>query len=280
MSRIKRIRRVRVREVIIIVVMLGLSFIWLYPFLWPVFSSFKSSQEMYSAGYQLWPMNWILDNFARAWDSANFSRYLFNSIVYSVTSTALSVTVAALAGYSLARYRFPGHKIIGLLILAFLFIPTATSILPIFDLIDQLGLLNTMFGVVLALTGGIGFSTLLFRGYYAAIPQELFDAASLDGAGFFRQFQMTFPLVKPVIATTAILGFTSSWQEYFIPLIFTLGNPELRTVSVGLRAFTQQFSVDLSGFAAGVTLSMLPIILVFAFFQRYFIDGLAGAIKD
>ncbi len=277
---VKTIRRIRAREVAIVVVLLAFSFIWLYPFLWPVFSSFKSSHEMYAAGYHLWPATWILDNFARAWENANFSRYLFNSTAYSVASTALTVGVSAFAGYSLARYRFPGHRVVGILILAFLFIPTATSILPIFDLIQQLGLLNTMPGIVLALSGGVGFSTLLFRGFYATLPQELFDAAALDGAGFLQQFRLSFPLVRPVIATTAILGFTSSWQEYFIPLVFTLGNPELRTVSVGLRAFTQQFSVDLSGFAAGVTLSMIPIIVVFAFFQRYFIDGLAGAIKD
>lgn len=273
-------RRWRISEILILLVMLGISFIWLYPVLWPVFSAFKSSQEMYSAGYHLWPENWIFDNFIRAWDSASFSRYLFNSVVYSVASTALSVLVSAFAGYSLARYRFPGHKLISVLILAFLFIPTATSILPIFDLIDQLGLLNTMAGVTLALIGGVGFNTLLFRGFFAALPQELFDAAALDGAGFVRQFRLTLPLVKPIVATTAILGFTSSWQEYFVPLVFTLGSPELRTVSVGLRAFTQQFSVDLSGFAAGVTLSMIPIIAVFIFFQRHFIDGLAGAIKD
>jgi raffinose/stachyose/melibiose transport system permease protein len=152
--------------------------------------------------------------------------------------------------------------------------------LPVFDLIDQIGLLNTMLGVTLALVGGVGFNTLLFQGYFAALPQDLFDAAQVDGAGFLQQFGLTFPLVKPIIATTSILGFTSAWQEYFLPLVFTLGTPELRTVSVGLRAFTQQFSVDLSGFAAGVTLSMIPVILVFAFFQRYFIDGLAGAIKS
>lgn len=274
------VRRVRIRDIVIVLIMLGISFIWLYPVLWPVFSAFKTSQEMYASGYHLWPSTWIFDNFVRAWDSASFSRYLFNSVVYSLASTALSVLVSAFAGYSLARYRFPGHTVLSVLILAFLFIPTATSILPIFDLIDQIGLLNTMSGVTLALVGGVGFNTLLFRGFFAALPQELFDAAALDGAGFVRQFRLTLPLVKPIVATTAILGFTSSWQEYFVPLVFTLGSPELRTVSVGLRAFTQQFSVDLSGFAAGVTLSMLPIIAVFIFFQRYFIDGLAGAIKD
>jgi ABC-type glycerol-3-phosphate transport system permease component len=272
--------RIRPREVVIVLVMLVVSFVWLYPFLWPVFSSFKSSKEMYGAAYNLWPKQWIFDNYGRAWGTANFSRYLLNSIVYSVASTTISVLVSAFAGYSLARYRFPGHRLVTILILGFLFIPTATSILPVFDLIGQIGLLNTMAGVILALVGGVGFNTLLFQGYFASLPQDLFDAAAMDGAGFLRQFQLMLPLVKPIIATTSILGFTSAWQEYFLPLVFTLGTPELRTVSVGLRAFTQQYSVDLSGFAAGVTLSMIPIILVFAFFQRYFIDGLAGAIKS
>ncbi|TDD63239.1 carbohydrate ABC transporter permease [Kribbella antibiotica] len=275
-----RTQRWTPRSVLLVVVLLAVSFIYLYPFLWPVFSSFKSSNEMYTAGFKLWPEHWTGENYGRAWTTANFSRYLFNSVFYSTASTAITVIASALAGYTLARYKFPGSRVIGVLILAFLFMPTATSVLPIFELIQTIGLLNTVWGVLLALTGGVGFSTLLFRGYFSAIPQELFDAAAIDGAGFFRTFRLIFPLAKPIIATTAILGFTSSWQEYFVPLIFTLGNPELRTVSVGLRAFTQQYSVDLSGFAAAVTLSMVPIVAVFLFFQRYFIEGLAGAVKD
>ncbi|GAA1677210.1 carbohydrate ABC transporter permease [Kribbella yunnanensis] len=275
-----RTQRWTPRSVLLVVVLLVVSFIYLYPFLWPVFSSFKSSNEMYTAGSKLWPEHWTTENYGRAWTTANFSRYLFNSVFYSTASTALTVMSAALAGYTLARYKFPGSRLIGMMILAFLFMPTATSVLPVFELIQTIGLLNTVWGVLLALTGGVGFSTLLFRGYFGAIPQELFDAAAIDGAGFFRTFRLIFPLAKPIIATTAILGFTSSWQEYFVPLIFTLGDPDLRTVSVGLRAFTQQYSVDLSGFAAAVTLSMVPIVAVFLFFQRYFIEGLSGAVKD
>ena len=143
-----------------------------------------------------------------------------------------------------------------------------------------LHLLNTPLAVILALTGGVGFSTLLFRGYFRSIPQELFDAAAIDGANFVKQFLLVFPLASPIIATTVILTFASSWQDYFTPLVFTLGNPNLRTVSVGLRAFTQQFSVDISGFAAAETISMIPIIIVFIIFQRQFVNGLAGAIKE
>jgi raffinose/stachyose/melibiose transport system permease protein len=100
-----------------------------------------------------------------------------------------------------------------------------------------------------------------------------------DGANFFQQFNLVLPLARPIIATSVILGFNSAWQDYFTPLVFTLGKPELRTLSVGLRAFTGQYTVDIPGFAAATTISMVPIILVFIIFQRQFVNGLAGAVK-
>lgn len=280
MIAMKKINRFSRLNIIVTIILLVVCFLWLYPFLWPIFSAFKTSKEMYSAGYHLWPVNWTVENFDRAWSKAQFSRYLFNSIFYSVSSTGLSVFVSAITGYTLARYKFWGSQFLQILIIALLFLPTATSILPVFDLMQVLNLLNTPWAVILALTGGLGFSTLLFRGYFRSIPQELFDAAAIDGANFVRQFLLVFPLASPIIATTVILTFASSWQDYFTPLVFTLGNPNLRTVSVGLRAFTQQYSVDISGFAAAETISMIPIIIVFIIFQRQFVNGLAGAIKE
>jgi ABC-type glycerol-3-phosphate transport system permease component len=264
-----------ITSVILVVVCL----IWLYPFVWPIFSSFKSSDEMFRAGWRLWPQHWTLDNFIRAWSKAQFNRYLLNSVLYAVTSTAISVIVSALAGYVLARYKFPGSRFLQLLILAMLFLPTATSILPVFDLMQKLGILNTPFAVILALSGGVGFSSVLFQGYFRNIPQDLYDAAMVDGASFLQQFRLVLPLARPIIATSVILGFNSAWQDYFTPLVFTLGRPELRTLSVGLRAFTGQYTVDISGFAAATTISMVPIIIVFVLFQRQFVNGLAGAVK-
>ncbi len=274
LNRLKRLNLIASAILVII------CFFWLYPFLWPVFSAFKSADEMYRAGYHLWPQHWILDNFVRAWTKAQFSRYLFNTVLYSVSATLISVVVTALAGYTLARYKFPGSRVLFLLILSMLFLPTATSILPVFDLMQKTHLLNTPLAVILALCGGPGFSTLLFHGYFKNIPQDLFDAAMIDGANFIQQFRLVLPLARPVIATTVILGFNAAWQDYFTPLIFTLGRPELRTVAVGLRAFTGQYSVDIPGFAAAETISVLPIILVFLVFQRQFVNGLAGAIKE
>lgn len=261
------------------IVLIIVCMIWLYPFVWPIFSSFKSSGEMFRAGWHLWPEHWTLDNFVRAWSKAQFNRYFINSVIYAVSSTSISIVVSAMAGYVLARYKFPGSRALHLVIMGMLFLPTATSILPVFDLMNRLGILNTPYAVILALSGGVGFSTLLFMGYFKNIPQDLYDAAMVDGASFIQQFRLALPLAKPIIATTAILGFNSAWQDYFTPLVFTLGKPELRTLSVGLRAFTGQYSVDISGFAAATTISIVPIIIVFIIFQRQFVNGLAGAVK-
>jgi raffinose/stachyose/melibiose transport system permease protein len=277
--KIKRMNRFTRLNVITTIILIGISLLWIYPFIWPIFSAFKNSGEMFKAGWRLWPQVWTLDNFVRAWSKARFNIYLWNSILYAVSSTTLSVFVSALAGYTLARYKFPGSRFLELLILAMLFLPTATSILPIFDLMQRLGLLNTRLAVILALSGGVGFSAVLFQGYFRSIPHDLYDAATVDGAGFLQQFWLILPLARPIIATSVILGFNSAWQDYFTPLVFTLGKPELRTLSVGLRAFTGQFTVDISGFAAATTISMVPIIIVFIIFQRQFVNGLAGAVK-
>jgi raffinose/stachyose/melibiose transport system permease protein len=275
----KRFNRFARLNLITSAILVVVSFFWIYPFIWPIFSAFKNSGEMFKAGWRLWPQVWTLDNFVRAWSKAQFNVYLGNSVLYAVSATAISVFVSAMAGYVLARYKFPGSRIIELLVLSMLFLPTATSILPVFDLMQKLGLLNTRLAVILALSGGVGFSAVLFQGYFRSIPHDLYDAATVDGANFLQQFWLILPLARPIIATSVILGFKAAWQDYFTPLVFTLGKPELRTLSVGLRAFTGQFTVDISGFAAATTISMVPIIIVFIIFQRQFVNGLAGAVK-
>jgi ABC-type glycerol-3-phosphate transport system permease component len=276
---IKKLNRLGRLDLITSIILAVVCLIWLYPFAWLIFSSFKNSGEMFKAGWHLWPQVWTVDNYIRAWSKAQFNRYLINSVIYSISATVISVGVSAMAGYVLGRYKFPGSRIIQLLIMAMVFLPTATSILPVFDLMQKLKLLNTPFAIILALGAGVGFPTILFQGYFKNIPQDLYDASLVDGANFFQQFQLVLPLARPVIATNVIMGFNSAWQDYFTPLVFTLGKPELRTLSVGLRAFTGQYSSDISGFAAATTISMIPIIVVFVIFQRQFINGLAGAVK-
>lgn len=253
--------------------------VWMYPFIWLIFASFKLPLDLFKSGAALLPKVWTLENFARAWVQAKFSIYFVNSTVYSVSATGLSVFIAGMCGYVLARYRFPGSKLLYGLILSMLFLPAASSVVPIFQLMRVLKLLNTPYAIILVMAGGSAFTTLLFVGYFKNIPQDLFDAAIVDGANFVQQFWLVLPLAKPIIATSVIFTFMSSWSEFFMPLIFTLSTPRLRTLAVGLRAFQGQYSFDWSGFTAATVISILPIIVVFVMFQNYFVNGLSGAVK-
>lgn len=268
-------------NLIVVIILLIISFIWIYPFLWTIFSSLKSQREMFVAGAQLFPKEWVFDNFPRAWIKSNFSGYFFNTVIYAVAATMIELVKSSMCGYALARFQFPGRDFLFKLILATLFIPIASIIIPQFVLVDSLGLLNTRAGVILALTGGSGaLYVLLFHGFFATIPQELFDSARIDGANFFQTFRLMLPLARPIIATVIIFQFMRSWNEFNIPLIFTLSKPELRNLAVGMYAFQGEHSFDWTGFAAGTVISIIPVLLVFLAFQGYFVRGLAGAVKQ
>ena len=253
--------------------------LWIYPFAWIFFASFKTQLAMFSDRWRLWPKPWVWENYVRAWVGANFSGYFGNTLLYSVWSTTVGTAISAMCGYALARYRFPGSGLLRAIILGLLFLPVPSTIIPTFMLVKTLGLLNTRWAILLAMSGGGAFHTMLFMGAFDAIPEEMYDAAVVDGAGFMQQFKLAFPLVSAATATVAIFRFMGSWNSFFMPLVFSLGRPELRTLAVGLRAFQGEFSFDWTGFAAAMAISVTPVILLFVFFQRYIVSGLAGAVK-
>ncbi len=265
----------------ILVILVGIGALWIYPFLWVVFSSLKTQRDMFTSGARLLPEVWEWGNYIRAWTEANFNLYFLNTVIYAVTATAIEVVKSAMCGYVLARYRFPGRNLIYAVILGTLFIPIASIIIPQFNLVRSLGLLNTHTGVILALSGGAGaLYVLLFVGFFSTIPEELFDSARIDGANFFETFRLMLPLARPVIATVVIFQFMHTWNEFNIPLVFTLSNPALRNLAVGMYAFQGEHSVDWTGFAAGTAMSIIPVLLVFFLFQGFFVRGLQGAVKQ
>ncbi len=268
-------------NLIAVTLLVIIGFFWIYPFLWVVFASLKTSSEMFSAGATLLPENWNFGNFVRAWTKANFDIYFFNTVLYATSATVIELIKSSMCGYVLGRYRFPGRTLILGLITATLFIPIASIILPQFQLVRTLGLLNTRPGVILAMSGGAGaLYVLLFTGFFQTLPDELFESAKLDGANFVQTFWLMLPLAKPIIATVVIFQFMNAWNEFNVPLVFTLGRPELRNMAVGMYAFRGEFSVDWTGFAAGTTISIIPVLIVFFIFQGYFVRGLAGAVKQ
>jgi ABC-type glycerol-3-phosphate transport system permease component len=269
------------RNLVVVPILLVIGFVWVYPFLWTISASLKTQLGVFTGGAGLVPQPLELGNFARAWVDAGFGAFFANTVVYSVSSTLVELAKSALCGYVLARYRFPGRDLLYRLIVLTLFIPIASIIIPQFVLVQHLGLLNTRAGVVLAMSGAAGaLYVLLFVGFFEGVPNELFDAARVDGAGFLRTFWLVLPLARPVIAVVVIFHFITSWNDFTIPLVFTLGQPDLQNLAVGMLAFHGAHSLDWSGFAAAVVISFVPVLLVFLAFQGYFVRGLSGAVKE
>lgn len=258
-----------------------LGIIWIYPFIWMIFSSLKTNTEYINAGIKLLPEIPQWENYTRAWEIGNFSTYFMNSVIVTCSTVAIVIIMCALTGYALGRVSFPGRNVFVALITATMFIPKGYTILPIYQIIKHLGLLNTMEGVILAESSGAHvLFILLYMSYFYGLPKELEEAAEIDGCGFLRTFvSVMLPLSKPIIATTAIMQFIWTWNSFFVPLIFTLNKPELRTLAVGMYSFVGEHTIDWSGMAAGASISIVPIIIVFIVFQRFFIEGISGSVK-
>ncbi|GCE24866.1 sugar ABC transporter permease [Dictyobacter alpinus] len=277
----RRRQRISMGMLLTHLILLAGGVVWVYPFLWMLGSSVKSDQDFFDQGLNIFPKSIHLENYPAAWNEASFGQYFINTVIVSGLTVVFVLLFTTMAGYAIARTQFPGKKILLGLIALTLFLPHGYTILPIFDLIQRLGLLNNLTSIILVQTaGGMVFSTFLFIGYFSSMDKELEDAARVDGASFNQRFwQVMFPLAGPMLATVALFTFIGAWNSFFIPLVFTLGVPELRTLAVGMYAFIGQNSTNWTYLTAGSVITLAPIMIVFVFLQRYFINGVAGAIK-
>lgn len=261
--------------------LIGICFIWMYPFLWMVASSFKTDSEFFENGLSIIPSSFNFSNITRAWETANFSQYFLNTLIITASVVLIVLISTSACGYALGRFSFPGKKVIYVLLVSSMFIPLEFSIIPIVALINALGLSNTMIGVILAESGGGHVMlVLMFAGFFSQIPKEMEESATMDGCGFIRTFiHVMLPISKPIIGSTIIMQVIFTWNSFLIPLILTLSNPSIRPLSVGLYAFQGENIVDWTGIAAGATISVLPVIIIFFFLQKYFVEGISGAVK-
>lgn len=255
--------------------------VWIYPFLWLLSASLKTPMEIFAKGLNLMPDSPVWENYSRAWITAGFQGYMLNTLIITIGTVALVIVHTALTGYVLGRYEFVGRKfVIGVLGATFV-IPAGLTIIPIVDLAGALGLINGPWGIILALAGsGQSAAILLYAGYFRGLPKELEEAATMDGAGFLQVFfNIMLPLAGPVTATVGVLTFLAAWNAFLIPLVFTFSAPELRTLPVGMLAFVGTNETDWSGMAAAATISLVPVIVFFFVVQRYFVEGISGAVK-
>ncbi|SFZ83023.1 sn-glycerol 3-phosphate transport system permease protein [Devosia enhydra] len=253
------------------------------PLYWLILSSIKPVELL--AQVSLIPQQVTLQNYAEAFASP-VPRWLFNTVLIAVLTTALGLAVATLAAFGFARYRFRGKTVLFALVIASLAIPEYASVLPTFAIMRELGLLNTYAAVVLPMAAN-ALVLFLLRQYFTQLPAELFDAARIDGASEIRVFwSVALPLVRPGLGAAGLILFLSSWNAYLLPLVM-MSRTEEFTIPVGLAFLHSQLNtgyMEISPWGAvtaGTVLSIMPLIICLMLMQRHFVAGLtAGAVKS
>jgi raffinose/stachyose/melibiose transport system permease protein len=280
-SRLFGPRQGRTRRTITHIILIPLCFIWIYPFLWMVSASLKPNGMVFS-GLGLIPTKPFWSNYSVAWTEGGIGRYFFNSVAIAVCTVVIVVLCTSSMGYVLGRMNFPAKKVLIGLLAALAILPQGYTIIPVYNLITKLGLSKSLFGIILPESGFAHIlQLLLYAGFFAQMPRSLDESAQIDGAGFFRIYwSIYFPLALPVTATVIILQFIASWNDFLLPLVITLSQPQLQTLAVGVYSFQGENLTNYAELSAASTISLVPIIVVFLFLQRYFVEGIAGAVKQ
>jgi len=255
--------------------------IMVLPFLYMLSTSFKSQTYVLTIPPQFIPHPATVGNYTDAWTTDDFARYFLNSVVVAVTTTALSLLLSSMMAYAFARFSFPGRKILFKLLLLGLMIPPIMLIIPQFILAKYFHLIDSMAGLIVFYVGfSLSLNTFLLRGFFQAIPLELEQAMQVDGAGAWtRYWRLILPLSKPALATATIFTFLGSWDEFTWALTI-INSPSKRTLPLAIALFQGQNSTLWGLVFAASIIAVVPVIVVFLLFQRYFVQGLtAGAVK-
>jgi raffinose/stachyose/melibiose transport system permease protein len=253
----------------------------LVPLLTTALGGFKSLGDLRTNPFGL-PVEWHFENYSDILTGDRYWRQMLNSLIIAVLTVFLTVTVSAMAAFTFAHVKFFGANFLLNYFLIGLMFPAATAILPLFIRIRDLGLLNTYWSVVLPQVAfGLGMSILLFRNYFKNLPEELFQAAFVDGCGYIRFFwYISLPLSRPIVATVSIISFVGSWNSYILPLIM-LNSESIYPWPLGIMVYRGEFGTQWQLVLAFITLTILPTIIVFFLAQKHIIAGLtAGAVKS
>jgi raffinose/stachyose/melibiose transport system permease protein len=262
-------------------ILLTYAGIVVYPLILTLVSSLKTTNAIYDHPLSLIPREPRWANYVDAWQQANFSTYFKNSIVVSVISVVLILFLGSMASYVLARYPFRGNALVYLFFLLGFMIPVRLAIVPLFILMRDLHLLDTLWSLICVyVAGGMPLAIFLMVTFFRRIPRDLEDAARIDGANAFQIYsRIMLPLVRPVLATVALFEFLHVWNDFFFPLIFIRSDSH-RTIPLGISVFFGEYSNDWGLLFAALSISLVPVIIVFLLMSKQFIAGLTvGAVK-
>lgn len=246
------------------------SLLVIVPFLWTLMSSFKSSQEILAAPLAL-PTTWQFDNYVRAWTTAGVGRYFFNTVLVVGSALVVLMLLSAMCAYVLARFRFPGNRLIYYSMLVSMSFPLFLAIVPLFFTLRGLGLLNVLPGLSLTYVAfALAFSVFILYSFFESLPHEIYEAAKVDGASEYRIFfSVMLPMAGPGMASVAILNFIGLWNQYMLPLVFNTRR-ENWVLTQGMSAFAASSgrSIDYGALFAAVVMTIIPVLIVYILFQR------------
>jgi multiple sugar transport system permease protein len=264
------------RKVVLYVLLGAVALVFFVPFVWSLATSFKTIPD--SVNVSLIPHPWTTSAWHDVWTRYDFKTYIENSFFLAVVVTACNILLAGLGGYAFARLRFPGRELLFVLVLATLMVPDQLRLIPVFVMLTNWGLVFSFKGYILISV--VSATNLFFmRQYFSTIPKDFEEAAKLDGAGYFKTFwRVMLPLALPAISALVILQFQGTWNDFFWPLIlFGQGSPSLYTVQLGLAELQFSYTTLFPQIMVGSVIAILPILLIFLVFQRYFISGVVSA---
>jgi multiple sugar transport system permease protein len=269
------------RAVTIAVVVVLLVFA-LGPFTWMLSTSLKATREQEQYPPTLIPKEPTLSPYVEGWTSRPFGRYFLNTLLISAMTTALCVALASLCGYGFSRYRLPGSKVLLTGLFVAQMFPPAVIIIPYFIAMKKLGLINTYAALILAYSSfSLPLCVWMLKAFFDRIPRELDEAARIDGCSAFQTFaRVILPLAKPGLVATTIFAFLGAWKEYLFALTLTTRR-DMYVISIGISSFVGEHSTSWNQMMAMSVISILPVLLIFVFLQRYLISGLvSGAVKS
>ncbi|TDF98085.1 carbohydrate ABC transporter permease [Paenibacillus piri] len=261
-------------------VLIVLTVATLTPFLWVLASAFKSNSEIFGSA-SLLPQSWHWENFTTAWTEGKFGVYFWNSLLVAVTVTALLAVIACPAGYAFAKMRLRKHPSLFYVILFGMTMPAQSVIIPLFYQLKSYGLIDHLTGLIVAEVGlEVPFAVYLMRNFFRDLPDELIEAAKIDGAGTWGVFRtIMLPLSKPGMLALSVFSFLGSWNEFLLSLLVLISNDK-RTLPLGLMRFRDINTSDYGVVFAGVVLAFIPSIIIYVLLQKSFVRGISsGSLK-
>jgi multiple sugar transport system permease protein len=262
-------------------VLTALALAVLFPFYWMTITSFKSEEQMRSLASMFWPQPLVTENYQQLLSKTEFASWYGNSVIVSVSSTLLATAVGTIGAYALARLRFLGRGFMASATLITYLVPPSILFIPLYAQMRNLGLANSLSGLIAAYPSfTVPFVTWLLMGYFESIPEELEEAAMIDGATRFGAFyKIVLPLSAPGVLAAALYAFTQAWNEFLYALVF-ITDARLRTLPVGLASFITGDVYGWGYLMSGAVLTTLPVIAAYIYLQKYMVEGLtAGGVK-